>query len=471
MNFIARCFPAFPQFRVSNPSRLFSRFPVAAAPATLVPSAPITLPTKRRRVLIKDYYVSPDESGMRLDRFLKHRMEKDTELSDVNNIVINKWLRKRQIKLLMQGVQQSELNDDDDELSSDTVEGNSSKLKDTVANDIPKSITKTVTSGTTRTEAGQTWRVRALMEEIDGTNLESPKDLVDSPQKTSLLPLQDWIIYMDERIIVLDKPAGVAVQGGTGVEYSIDNALATLQYDFREKPRIVHRLDMTTSGLLILARTRKAAQDLTKRFHDGTIEALNLYGRKSIQKKYVAIVSSNQPIRYPTQSTSLTTEGLIRLQGDMIVAVQGKRQSIRMCSNDGVQSFASSKTAATWTSTTDIKIASQSTKDETYFAILHLYPRTGRKHQLRVHCAQLLNAPILGDSKYSLEQTTERRGSNRIYLHMAELTLKDWLQEGSRAMPGVNRGGRILKDGSLVLRALIPKDMQHEIDQLGLKSS
>ncbi|KAF8958669.1 hypothetical protein BGZ46_001912, partial [Entomortierella lignicola] len=284
MNFIARCFP-FPLFRVSNPSRLFSRFPVAAAPPTLDPSGPITLPTKRRRVLIKDYYVSPDESGMRLDRFLKHRMEQDTELSDVNNIVINKWLRKRQIKLLMQGVQQSELNNGDDELSSDTVEGSSSKLKDTVANDIPKSITKTVTSGTTRTEAGQTWRVRALMEEIDGTNLEPPKDLVDSPQKTSLLPLQDWIIYMDERIIVLDKPAGVAVQGGTGVEYSIDNALATLQYDFREKPRIVHRLDMTTSGLLILARTRKAAQDLTKRFHDGTIEALNLYDRKSIQKK------------------------------------------------------------------------------------------------------------------------------------------------------------------------------------------
>ncbi|KAF9349687.1 hypothetical protein BGX26_012056 [Mortierella sp. AD094] len=375
-----------------NSLRFFTR-PLAVAPPVV--SEPLVTPTKRR-VFIKDFYVSPDESGMRLDRFLKHRIEQDRELPDVNNSLISKWLRKRQVKLLAP--------DDQQEIN---------KLRDEISQDLSTSKAKTATSGAMRIEAGQAWRVRALMELVDDRNLESTRiteDSIESQQK-NVLPLQDWIVYLDEKVIVLDKPAGVAVQ----------------------------------------ARTRKAAQDLTKRFHDGTIEAVDLEDKKTIQKKYLAIVGSSQPIRYPKLETCMTTGGLLRLQGNMVAAVQGKRQSIRMQS-DGNSVSMPSETGVVWTSTTDVRITSQNTKNETHFALLQLYPRTGRKHQLRVHCAQLLNAPILGDAKYNLEGTIEGRKPSRVYLHMAELTLKGWLQDGSKVAPREEgeSGYTILEDGSLI---------------------
>ncbi|KAF9169908.1 hypothetical protein BGX21_010829, partial [Mortierella sp. AD011] len=330
-----------------NPLRFFARPPIAAAPTRPRPRPPVVsephVTLTKRRVLIKDFYVSPDESGMRLDRFLKHRIEQDRELPDVNNTVINKWLGKR-VKLVRPN-DQHEIN----------------KPRDEISQDLSTSKAKKPTSGATRIEAGQTWRVRVLAEPADEST-GITEESIENRQK-DVLPLQDWIVYMDERVIVLDKPAGIAVQGGTGVELSIDQSLAVLQYDFPEKPRIVHRLDMTTSGLLILARTRKAAQDLTKRFHDGTVEAVDSEGEKTILKKYLAVVRSNQPIQYPGQETCVTTGSTLRLQGDMVVAVQERRQSIRMRSYKSL-AFAPSKAEVVWASTTDVRISSQSTKNK-----------------------------------------------------------------------------------------------------------
>ncbi|KAF9094180.1 Mitochondrial RNA pseudouridine synthase rpusd4 [Mortierella sp. AD031] len=188
-----------------------------------------------------------------------------------------------------------------------------------------------------------------------------------------LLPLKEWVVYKDERIIVLNKPSGVPVQGGTG---------------------------------------------------------------------YLAIVESGKPIKeIYSNGATIRDDGSFRLQGDMSLITNEKAQAIQMVPNDTVSDPLVTKSV--WPSTTDVVIAAQSYHSGVYWTLLHLYPRTGRKHQLRVHCAQLLNAPILGDFKYAGAGTrADTKGAPRIYLHMAELELKGWFTtselQGTRIQEGAN---------------------------------
>lgn len=191
----------------------------------------------QRRILVKDFVVTPDESGMRLDRFLRHRLAGDRDLATVNNPMISKWLRKRQVKLL--GVEQ-----DFYQQQASFQEASASQIEQVppVACVATKPISKatTVTLGSTRTETGQVWRVRTVWEvnDTNGTSSTSASfssssdkdsfgDFADQIQERpkSVLPLQDWVVYKDERIVVINKPAGIAVQGGTGVVQSVDDSL------------------------------------------------------------------------------------------------------------------------------------------------------------------------------------------------------------------------------------------------------
>ncbi|KAG0319403.1 hypothetical protein BGZ97_002198, partial [Linnemannia gamsii] len=259
-------------------------------------------------------------------------------------------------------------------------------------------------------------------------------------------------------------PSGIPVQGGTGVTTSIASSLSVLQGIYPEKPRLVHRLDRTTSGLLILARTRKAAQDLTLRFHNGTSPGSedDPAAPSKIVKKYLAIVSSAKPIK------AASHDGSFRLQGDMLLTTTGKAQIIQMAPSDS--SISSLAIKSVWPSLTDVVIVSQNFHSGTYWALLNLYPRTGRKHQLRVHCAQMLHAPILGDLKYSgAGPMVESRSAPRIYLHMAELELKDWVanteDQASRIQKGESH--RITKDGTLIVTGKPEDDMQRAMERLG----
>lgn len=160
--------------------------------STTPPSSP------KLKVVSKELVVSPDESGMRLDRFLLSRLSKDH--SSINHINIQKWLRKRQIKRVAPVQDQAEGKRGEEEGKTKAV---------------------TVTTGATRTETGQIWRIRLLEAAEQRVGAETVAEESDTS-----LPLQDWIVYKDDRIIVLNKPAGVAVQGGTGVQSSIDSSLA-----------------------------------------------------------------------------------------------------------------------------------------------------------------------------------------------------------------------------------------------------
>ncbi|XP_064959107.1 RNA pseudouridine synthase 4, mitochondrial-like isoform X2 [Musa acuminata AAA Group] len=155
-------------------------------------------------------------------------------------------------------------------------------------------------------------------------------------------------LYKDEAIIVVNKPPGMPVQGGVGIRYSMDALAANcLKYECSEPPRLVHRLDRDSSGVLVLGRTQTSTTILHSLFREKTSGAL----------------------------------------AD-IVLEDGKSERI-IIADDG-------KSASSQHALTEYKVI-RSSHDYTW---LELFPLTGRKHQLRVHCAEVLGTPIVGDHKY-----------------------------------------------------------------------
>lgn len=204
------------------------------------------------------------------------------------------------------------------------------------------------------------------------------KPLVLTPAERSWL--QTLILYQDKELIVLNKPAGIAVQSGTQIKKSLDVLMKA--YDSKGTPRLVHRLDQDTSGLLVFARTLPMARWLTQSFKDRTIE-----------KTYWALV----------QGVPLKAKGVICLP----LSKKPEKEKIKVDSEAGLPA------------TTFYRVM-QTFSDGTTW--LELKPKTGRTHQLRIHCAESLKTPIVGDRKYGGKAVT---GKQRTFLHLhaAELIL------------------------------------------------
>lgn len=175
--------------------------------------------------------------------------------------------------------------------------------------------------------------------------------------------MQNMVLHMDDDLIVLNKPSGLAVQGGSNTKRHIDGMLDALKFDLTEKPKLVHRLDKDTSGLLLIARTRVAAQKLTKAFQTKTTE-----------KYYWAVVIGAPKPR----------EGKINIP----LLKQGSKGHEKIIA---AHDHEDAKSAITLFSTVATVPALAS------FMVLR--PITGRTHQLRVHMAELGNV-IVGDGKY-----------------------------------------------------------------------
>ncbi len=172
--------------------------------------------------------------------------------------------------------------------------------------------------------------------------------------------IKDSILYIDDNIIIINKPTGLSVQGGTGLTQHIDGLLDELIFDHLERPRLVHRLDKDTSGVMVLGRSRQFSSLLSKLFRE-----------HKVRKAYWAVVKSG-PRENRGTIDLVIKKGIVTNKEKMVPSAEGQR------------------------SVTRYRVIQRVGKDVSWLA---LEPLTGRKHQLRVHCSNL-DCPILGDRKY-----------------------------------------------------------------------
>lgn len=232
-----------------------------------------------------------------------------------------------------------------------------------------------------RVAAGQIVRVPPLP-------AASPRPAVQrtaEPSARDAKMIQARVLHRDDDVIVIDKPQGLAVQGGTKTDRHLDGLLDALRFGATERPRLVHRLDKDTSGVLVLARHARAAAKLAEAFRG-----------KTARKIYWAAV-----VGVPKPEYGRIDQRLAKLPGRL-----GERV---VPDEDG-------KRAVTYYRT----VAPAGDR----LAWIALEPVTGRTHQLRAHCAAL-GTPILGDGKYggAVTHVPGVPGNRRVHLHARALAI------------------------------------------------
>jgi 23S rRNA pseudouridine955/2504/2580 synthase len=223
-----------------------------------------------------------------------------------------------------------------------------------------------------RLEAGQSVRVPPQV--VLAPTKEQKKAQSEKEASRVSGQLKKMIIYEDDDVIVLNKPAGLAVQGGTGLRENLDDMLAGLARKGQGKPKLVHRLDRDTSGVLLVARTAFAATKLTASFRD-----------RATQKIYWAV----------TLGVPKPARGRI----EMPVIKEGEIMKIAEAEAEREKTLNGEKTEAK--SAITLYQIMESAKGQAAFVAL--WPITGRTHQLRVHM-QFLGTPMLGDPLYGGEK-------------------------------------------------------------------
>lgn len=234
----------------------------------------------------------------------------------------------------------------------------------------------------TRLAAGQEVRIPPLPE---GPAPETRKTL--KLDERAQRELEALVIYRDDEVLALNKPPGLAVQGGPGILKNLDAMLDALRFGAEERPRLVHRLDKDTSGVLLLARTAQAASKLAA-----------LFRGRDVQKTYWAVVVGQPEHAGGRIDLALAKQGGNR--GERVMPVADARDGARAITD--YDTLDAAKRRAAW---------------------LELRPLTGRTHQLRVHCAAALNTPILGDGKYGGSGAHMDGLPGQLHLHARALRL------------------------------------------------
>ncbi len=229
----------------------------------------------------------------------------------------------------------------------------------------------------TRVQAGQTIRVPPMQM---AAAVERR-----APSEADARFIRSLVVHDDERLVVLVKPKGLAVQGGSGTTRHVDGMLDALARS-GERPKLVHRLDRDTSGLLVLARNATVAREL-----------MHAFQRHRVRKLYWAIVQGN-PDR---------NQGLI----DLGLGKAGGKGAERM-TPDAIDA----KRAQT-----DFRVIARAGRVAAWVGLM---PRTGRTHQLRAHMAAI-GTPIVGDRKYAHVAGKEQPATapEGLMLHAREIEL------------------------------------------------
>jgi 23S rRNA pseudouridine955/2504/2580 synthase len=237
----------------------------------------------------------------------------------------------------------------------------------------------------TRLEPGQEVRIPPLPDgPASGGEGRRPLSMAD---ERAARVLAARVIHQDDSLLVLDKPHGLPVQGGPGIAQSVDSLLDGLRFGAEERPRLVHRLDRDTSGLLVLARGAAAASRLAAAFRG-----------RDVEKVYWALVVG-QP-EAPEGRIDLALAKLGGPRGERTRAVDDPGEGARAITD--FRTLDAAKRRVSW---------------------LELRPLTGRTHQLRVHCAEALGCPVLGDGKYGGAEAHMEGLPNKLHLHARALRL------------------------------------------------
>lgn len=282
---------------------------------------------------VKRHVVTEDEAGMRLDRWFK------LHFPQVTFAYLNKLTRTGQVR----------------------VAGARAKTS-------------------TRLAAEQEIRVPPLA--FDTRPADLPKQDVAplSPQERRLF--QSMIIHEDRDIFILNKPSGLAVQGGSKTHHHLDGLLMGLGVELGERPLLVHRLDRDTSGVIVVAKRRAIASALGK-----------LFATRAVKKTYWALVKG-----VPQPQQGRIEVALIKAKGP-----EGDRMR---ASREGEEE--DEQRAVTFYAVID--------KAPPVAAWMSLKPVTGRQHQLRAHMAHI-GTPIFGDEKYGGLDGMPEGMDPRLHLH------------------------------------------------------
>ncbi|KAF0921305.1 hypothetical protein E2562_003106 [Oryza meyeriana var. granulata] len=205
------------------------------------------------------------------------------------------------------------------------------------------------------------------------------KNIVTAETSSADASAEQHRLRRDEAIIVVNKPPGMPVQGGVGIKNSIDVLASIFEENSSDAPRLVHRLDRDCSGVLVLGRNQLSTTMLHAIFREKTADALADGTQQVLQRKYVALVIGTP--RHP--------KGLLSAPLAKVPVQDGKSERLTV--------RASSNAASVQDALTEYRVIESCPQGYTW---LELFPRTGRKHQLRVHCAEVLGTPIVGDYKY-----------------------------------------------------------------------
>ncbi len=242
-----------------------------------------------------------------------------------------------------------------------------------------------------RVSTGQTIRLppqlHAIPMAVDSPSTDSQSASPQACERARTFA-ESLVIHKDSSVLVINKPSGLATQGGSGIREHVDGLLESLKFGKKQRPRLVHRLDRDTSGVLVVARTVPAAAALS--------ESLR---RRDAVKVYWALTKGVPKSSRGTIRSALAKEAVGR--AEKMAAVAGDAEGAKAA-------------------VTEYAVVDAAGQD---FAWLAVRPITGRMHQIRVHLASL-GTPVVGDFKYGGAGARARGAiENKLHLHARSIDI------------------------------------------------